>query len=171
MTKNVLQFTVLFIVLILLQVVCNKIVLFGMATPIVFIYLILRLPINLHNNWTYTIAFAMGLIVDIFSNCPGMNALSCVVMAAIRRPVFNLYVAHEDDISPIPSLASLGVPGYFKYMATLVAAYCILLFSIQAFSLHNALLTLGRITTSTVLSVVLILAIDSLVSSDREKRL
>ena len=50
MTKTVIQFIVLFLVLVVLQLVCNKIVLFNVAMPVVFIYLILRLPVNLHGG-------------------------------------------------------------------------------------------------------------------------
>ncbi|MBR2084353.1 MAG: rod shape-determining protein MreD [Muribaculaceae bacterium] len=82
-----IQFILLFIVLTVLQLVCNKIVLWGVAMPVVFIYLILRLPVNLHGGWVLTIAFFSGLIIDIFDNTPGMNALACTLMAAVRRPV------------------------------------------------------------------------------------
>ena len=47
MTKTVIQFIALFLALLVLQLVCNKIVLFNVAMPVVFIYLILRLPVNL----------------------------------------------------------------------------------------------------------------------------
>ena len=52
MTKTALQIAVLFIVLVLVQVMCYKILLFGIATPLVFIYLILRLPVTWHMNIT-----------------------------------------------------------------------------------------------------------------------
>ena len=51
MTKTVIQFIALFLALMVLQLVCNKIVLFNIAMPVVFIYLILRLPVNLHGGW------------------------------------------------------------------------------------------------------------------------
>ena len=172
MTKTVIQFIVLFVALMVLQLVCNKIVLFNIAMPVVFIYLILRLPVNLHGGWVLTIAFFSGLIVDIFNNTPGMNALACTLMAAVRRPVFNLFVSRENDMNiPIPSVDSMGVSDYFKYMATLVTGYCALIFIIQAFSLHNFVLTLARIAGSSVLSVIIIFGLDSLVSTRREKRL
>jgi len=172
MTKTVIQFIVLFLVLIVLQLVCNKIVLFNIAMPVVFIYLILRLPVNLHSAWVLTIAFFTGLIVDIFNNTPGMNALACTIMAAIRRPVFNAFVSRENDMNiPIPSVDSMGVGDYFKYMATLVTVYCTLIFLIQAFSLYNITLTLARIAASSVLSIIIIFGLDTLVSTRREKRL
>ena len=155
-----------------MQLVCNKIVLFNVAMPVVFIYLILRLPVNLHGGWVLTIAFFSGLLIDIFSNTPGMNSLACTIMAAVRRPVFNAFVSRENEMNiPIPSVDSMGVSDYFRYMATLVTLYCLLIFSIQAVTLHNALLTLARIVASSVLSVVIIFGLDTLVSTRREKRL
>ena len=172
MTKTIIQFVVLFLALIVLQLVCNKIVLFNIAMPVVFIYLILRLPVNLHGGWVLTIAFFSGLIIDIFNNTLGMNALACTLMAAVRRPVFNLFVSRENDMNiPIPSVDSLGVGDYFKYMASLVTFYCALIFLIQAFSLHDIMLTLARITGSSALSIIIVFGLDSLVSTRREKRL
>ena len=172
MTKTVIQFILLFIVLTVLQLVCNKIVLWGVAMPVVFIYLILRLPVNLHGGWVLTIAFFSGLIIDIFDNTPGMNALACTLMAAVRRPVFNMFVSRENDMNiPIPSVDSMGVGDYLKYMATLVTVYCTLIFLIQAFSLHDIVLTLARIAGSSLLSIIIIFGLDTLVSTRREKRL
>lgn len=172
MTKTVIQFIALFLALLVLQLVCNKIVLFNVAMPVVFIYLIMRLPVNLHGGWVLTIAFFTGLIMDIFNNTPGMNSLACTIMAAARRPVFNLFVSRENDMSiPIPSVDSMGVGDYFKYMATLTILYCLLIFLIQAFTLHNFLLTLARIVGSSALSIIIIFGLDTLVSTRREKRL
>jgi hypothetical protein len=172
MTKTVIQFIALFLALLVLQLVCNKIVLFNVAMPVVFIYLIMRLPVNLHGGWVLTIAFFTGLIMDIFNNTPGMNSLACTIMAAARRPVFNLFVSRENDMSiPIPSVDSMGVGDYFKYMATLTTLYCLLIFLIQAFTLHNFLLTLARIVGSSALSIIIIFGLDTLVSTRREKRL
>ncbi len=172
MTKTVIQFIVLFLALVVLQLVCNKIVLFNIAMPVVFIYLILRLPVNLHSGWVLTVAFFSGLLMDIFTNTPGMNSLACTMMAAVRRPVFNLFVSRENDMNiPIPSVDSMGIGDYFKYMATLMTIYCALIFLIQAFSLHNIVLTLARIAGSSILSIIIIFGLDSLVSTRREKRL
>ena len=172
MTKTVIQFIVLFLVLVVVQLVCNKIVLFNVAMPVVFIYLILRLPVNLHGGWVLTVAFFSGLIIDIFNNTPGMNALACTLMAAMRRPVLNAMATTEKDMNqPIPSVDTLGMGDYFKYMATLVTLYCTLIFLIQAFTLHNIALTLARIGASSLLSIVIIFGLDTLVSTRREKRL
>lgn len=173
MTKTIIHFVVLFFALVLVQIICSKMILFNLATPIVFIYLILRLPINFSINWTLTISFFMGLVIDVFNNTAGMNALACTLLAGMRRPVFNAYIIHDDDDNGniLPSIDTLGLGAYLKYMSTLVLAYCTMIFFIQAFSLHNAGLTALRIVCSAAISILLIFGFDSLVSTHREKRL
>ena len=85
---------------------------------------------------------------------------------------FNMFILKDDeDNDPFPSMDSLGITNYLKYMATLVTIYCFVLFLTQAFTLHNIGLTLLRIVASSLLSILLIFGIDSLVSTEREKRL
>lgn len=68
MSKTVLQFILLGFILVLAQVIVfNHICLFNVAVPLVFIYLLVRLPITLSVNWMLTIGFFLGLTVDIFS--------------------------------------------------------------------------------------------------------
>ena len=172
MTRNVLQFATLFIVMVIAQAICSKICLFNIAVPVIFIYFIFPLPINIGINWMMTIGFILGLTIDIFNNTQGMNALSCVILATLRRPVFRLYMPREDELSDtIPSIDSLGLGVFFRYMSTLTVIYCTLLFSIQAFSVMNFWLTIQRIVASSILSAILILGFDSLAATHREKRL
>lgn len=172
MTRNVLQFIILFFIMVLAQAICSKICLFNIAVPIIFIYFIVRLPLNIGVNWMMTIGFLLGLTIDVFNNTQGMNALSCVILATLRRPVFRLYMPRDEDMADtIPSINTLGLGIFFRYMSTLVIIYCAILFSIQAFSLMNIWLTVQRIVASSILSAVLILGFDSLAATHREKRL
>ncbi|MBQ0120648.1 MAG: rod shape-determining protein MreD [Bacteroidales bacterium] len=172
MNKSIIQFAILFVVLTLLQVVCNKVILFDVATPIIFIYLLFRFPVNMHKALLFSLAFAMGLIIDIFGNTSGMHAMACTLTAALRLPVINLYITREDEMnSPLPSIDSMGFTCYFKYVSTMALIYCTILFFIQAFTLNDLLLTVERIGASSVLSILLLLGIDSLVSTRREKKL
>ena len=168
-----MHFLILFLALLIAQVVCSKIVLFGVAMPVIYIYLILRLPVNYSTNWTLTIAFLFGLFIDMFNNTQGMNSLACTVMAMTRRPVFNFFIVMREDEEgdPVPNVDTVGVANYLKYLATMVFIFCTVLFLAQAFTLHNFPLTLLRIVASSILSILLIFGIDSLVSTEREKRL
>ena len=51
MSKNIFQTLALFVLLAIVQVlVCNNISILNFATPFVFIYVIVRLPLTLHRN-------------------------------------------------------------------------------------------------------------------------
>ena len=56
MAKTTVQFIILFVILVLVQVIFSKIMLFNVATPIIFIYLLLRLPIGLSLNAVFTLS-------------------------------------------------------------------------------------------------------------------
>lgn len=173
MTKTALQITIIAIILILAQVIVfNHVCLFGVAVPIVFIYVILRLPVTLSREWTLTIAFFLGLIVDIFSDTQGMNSLACTISAALRRPVLHLYYPRDDELTdPCPSISTLGIMTYAKFALSMSLLYCTLFFAIEAFSFHGLRLFIFRILGSTILTTALILGIDCLTISRREKRL
>ncbi len=173
MSKTTLQFLLLGLILVLAQVIVfNHICLFNVAVPMVFIYLIFRLPITLSLNWTLTVSFFLGLIVDIFSDTYGMNAVACTVVAMLKHPVLRLYVPREEDLTrPEPSMLSLGVAVYMKYLLTMTVIYCTLIFIIEAFTFFNPLQLVLRIVFSTVLSMIIMLGIDSLMTSRSEKRL
>lgn len=173
MSKTTLQFFLLGLILVLAQVIVfNHICIFNVAVPMVFIYLIVRLPITLSPNWVLTIAFFLGLIVDIFSDTYGMNALACTILAMVRRPVLRLYVPREEDLTrPEPSIQSLGAAVYMKYLLTMTLIYCTLIFLIEAFALFNPLQLVLRIVFSTLLSFVLMLGIEAIMTPRSEKRL
>lgn len=173
MSKTTLQFILLGIILVLAQaMVFNHICLFNVAVPMVFIYLIVRLPITLALNWVLTIGFLFGLTVDIFSDTYGMNAVACTVLAMLKRPVLSLYVPREEDLTrPEPSMLSLGTGVYMKYLLSMTVIYCIMIFAIEAFTFFNPMQLVLRIVFSTLLSLILMLGIDSLMTPRSEKRL
>lgn len=173
MVKTALQFILLYVIMVLAQVIVfNHICLFGYAVPLVFIYLIIKLPMTLSTNWTLTVSFLLGLTIDIFSDTQGMNSLACTLIGALRKPVLRLYFPREDEMTnPQPSTRSLGLSVYLKYVFSISFIYCSLFFLIESFSLFNPVRLLIKIASSTLLTFIIIIAIDSLTSNRREKRL
>lgn len=164
MTRTTLIFIFWSLILVLAQaVVFNHICLFNVAMPFVFIYIIMRLPVTLSQNWVLTIAFFMGLAVDVMSDTQGMNSLSCTVLAGLRKPVLRLYFPREEDFTyPQPCIRSLGFGVYLKYALTMAFIYCLMIFMIEAFTFFNFLRILLRIVCSTLLTTVLLLCFDAL---------
>ena len=166
MTKNALISTLVFLLMIFLQVVCNRICLFNIAVPFVFIYFILRLPLSLSVNWVMALSFIIGLVIDMFSNTYGMYAMSSTIIGALRKPIFTLFYPREDEMSnPIPSINTLGVGTYVKYMFSLVLLFCIIIYVIQLFTFYNWGLTFLRIIGSSLLTAVIIFGFDSIATT------
>ena len=144
---------VLFILIVLLQVLLlNRISLFGVATPVLYLYFLLKLPMGRNLYYVIISGFLLGLIIDIFLNTPGMNAAATTIVAACRKPIMNLFFEKEeyDDF----------VPGIYTATGPFIR------FTILMMLLHLTLLlpaTLLRIAASSVISIPLIFALDSFI--------
>ena len=172
-TRSALRYLLAYILLVPLQaLVFDHMVLFNVAVPFVFIYLIVMLPVTLGTNLSVALGFLAGFGVDLFADTPGMNALSCTILAFARKPVFHLYVTMDEDLAGrAPSSQTMGSAEFLKYLLTLSLAYSILIFTIEAFQLFIPRLMLLRILGSTLYTFLLIYTLDSLLIRRREKRL
>ncbi len=172
MTKFAIRYAITFLLLIPAQaIIFNHLILFDVAVPIVFIYLILILPLTLGTNLSTALGFLCGLGVDIFCDTPGVNALSCTLLAFARKPLFHLYVSMDDDLAGrSPSSYNMGHSAYMKFMVTMVLIYCTLVFTVEAFQFFNFRLLLLRIAASTLYTFILLYALDNLTFRNREAR-
>lgn len=163
-SSSILRYLLLWICLVLVQVlVCDHMMLFGVAFPFLFIYLILCLPMNIGLNWLLTIAFLTGLCIDVFSDNLGLNSFCCVIMAILRKPVFYAYITKEDRFRDVePSVVSLGWNNFMKYAVTLTAIYSFLAFAIEYFSIQAFGIILVDGFFSTLLTFFLMLGVDAL---------
>ena len=158
--------------LLLQTLIFNHVVLFHVAVPVVFIYFIIRMSTGLSQNVLLTLSFLLGLCVDIFSDTPGVNALCCTILAGVKKSVFYLYVQRDDNNKDIiPSISRLGILDYSKYLLTMTAIYCVLTFSVEYFSLASFKDIVIAAVSSTILSFILMLGLDSLIITPRAKRL
>lgn len=165
MAKTIFNNIFILICLILIQImICNHIMIFNVAMAFVFIYVIVRLPMNLDTGWVLTWAFLIGLIIDIFSDTLGVNALSCTLLAILRKPVLYAYIPRDDRTKDIePSLASLGFGIYAKYLLSMCCIYCLLLFVIEYFNYAAIKEVIIMSASSALFTFVLLLGIDSLI--------
>lgn len=161
-----LKYVLLFAVLVLVQVlICSNILLFGVAVPFLFIYFIIVLPLKVSLNVLMVLSFLLGLIIDLFCDCPGLNSMACLLLSVVKKPLFYAYMPKEDKfINAVPCISTMGWVGYCKYIITLCAIFSLLVFCIELFSFAS----FGRIilmaAASALFTFILILATDSLVN-------
>lgn len=172
LSGTTIRFIGLFIILVLLQVlIFNHILLFGVAVPLVFIYFIISLPVGMNLNLLFTLAFLIGFIIDVFSDTMGLNSLSCVLMSVLKTPVFYAYIPRDDESRFMyPSIRSMGWVEYSKYLISMTAIYCILLFTVEYLSFASFGIILLMILGSSILTFFLMLAIESIFMAGIEKR-
>jgi len=151
-----------FVLLILLQVLLlNRISLFGLATPVLYGYFLLKLPMGRNPFFVIISAFLMGLMIDIFLNTPGMNAAAITIVAALRKPVMDLFFEKEEYDEFIPGIYTATGP-FVRFTIFMVLLHLTLLFFIESFTLFNLTSTLLRMITSSVITILLIVTLDSL---------
>lgn len=151
-----------FVGLVFLQVlILNNVHIAGYATPFVYIYFLLRLELNISRNETLLWGFVLGLCVDIFSNTPGMNGAATVLLAFVRPFLLRLFTP-RDTQEIVPSIKNLGFLSYLKYLLVAVFIHHAALFTISFFSFSDIQTLTLQIVGSTVLTVVCIIAIDSI---------
>ncbi len=160
MTNNWVKQLISFVVLLLLQVlVLNHISFWGYATPFLYIYFIIKMPIGTNRNLLMLIGFVLGFIIDIFCNTPGINAAAAVFAAFVRRPVQGLFFAREDFEQFVPNMMTLGA-AFMKYAIVITLIHHLLLISFSSFSYFNIQTIILRVISSTILTSILIFAIE-----------
>lgn len=154
---------VLFVALILLQtLLLNRISLFGIVIPVLYIYFLLKLPVGRNRYYVIISAFLMGLIIDIFLNTPGMNTAAITIVAAFRKNILGLFFEREGYDDFVPGINTAAGP-FVRFTIFMVLLHLTLLFFIESFTLFNLKNTLLRIVTSSIVTIPLIIAFDSLI--------
>ena len=105
-----------------------------------------------------TIAFAMGLAVDMFNNTLGIHAAACVLIAFVRPYLLKLMAPRDGYEGERPlSLQVMGFGWFITYCLLMVFMHHAVLFYLEVFRLNEFFSTLFRMLLSMILTVGLIL--------------
>lgn len=151
----------LFVAFVLVQaVVLGRIHLFNCATPLFYVYFITMFPRN-YPKWGILLwGFLMGMLVDAFSNTPGLASASLTLIAAVQPYFFELFVPRDSAEDLKPSLATIGSVKYTYYIVALVLLYCLVFYSLEFFNFFNWLLWAMCVLGSTLITLALIFAFE-----------
>ena len=159
--EKILNRIVWFIGLLLVQILLfNKIYLFGLATPFIYVYFILVLDKEVDRNALMLQAFALGLMVDVFCNTPGVNAGASVLLAFTRARLLRMFMPREEYENFEPGIRTMGVWPFLRYAFVAVLLHHSALFMLEAFSLAHIGNLLLRVLCSTLLTVMLVMSIE-----------
>jgi len=159
-----------FIILVAVQVlIFNNVQISGYLNPYVYILFIMLLPPKLPKALVLILAFVMGFTIDIFADSYGIHTAASVLLAYIRPGILSLVsVKGGEDLEAI-GIKQLRFGRFFTYSGILCLIHHFTLFYLEAFRLNEFLDTFTRALFSTIISLLLILMIESLRSKSQTR--
>ena len=118
------------------------------ATPFLYLYIILKLPVGESRSEQLFLAFLAGLLVDMFSNTPGMHAFACTLVGFFREGIIQMHMGKDLPEGIYPSYRAFGYGGFFRYVLTFVVLHHVALFLIESLTLFDPLFMAVRIMSS-----------------------
>ncbi|MGN1237213.1 MAG: rod shape-determining protein MreD [Bacteroidaceae bacterium] len=155
-------------IIALQTVVLNHIHIYGYATPLICVYLIITLPINTPRLTMLTWGFLVGLTQDIFANTPGVMTSTLTLVAMMHN---NLLIVLGDqdkddkDEGVMPSIKTLGTMPFLRYAGGAVLIETTVFYLLMTFNFAAPLDTLINIAGSSILSFLIIWFIESIRSN------
>ena len=158
-----IQHIVRFFILVALQVFfLNNIQVSGYVNPYVYLLFILLLPPKLPKILVLFLGFLMGLTIDMFADSYGIHSAATVLIAYIRPSILSLVsIKGGEDLEEI-SIKQLKFGRFFTYSSILCLIHHFTLFYLEAFRLNEFVDTFGRAFFSTLISLSLLLLIESI---------
>lgn len=154
--KNIIRF----IMFILVQVyVLSQIPpLHQFISPYLYFLYILWLPFDVPRPALMLIAFIFGLTLDYFLGVPGLHAAPCVLIAYLRPFLINVLISQEGTELNYaePSIKSMGFAPYALYVLVFTFLHHFYLVLIEWLHFGNFWYFLGKVTATTVMSLLLI---------------
>ena len=106
-------------------------------------------------------SFALGLAVDVFSNTPGLAAGSLTFIGVLQPYLLELFVPRDSIDEMEVSVGTLGWGKFILLSVVLLILFCLLFFALEAFNFFDWIYWLECAGSSALLTLVLILAIES----------
>lgn len=163
MNIEFLKRLLLFVSLLFIQaLVLGHIHLFGVATPLLYIYFVISFRRG-YPRWAVLLwSFFLGLGVDVCLNTPGVAAASMTFLGLIQPYVLELFLQRDSEEDVQPTISGIGIVkfGYYSFLLTMV--YCLVFFTIETFNFFDWEKWLLNISGSTVLTFALVLVIGNL---------
>ena len=150
------------ILLVLQALICNHVHIMGYATPIIQVLFVAWMPLNSNRTGNLVWAFALGLLLDMFANTPGISAASLTLTAMVQYSLVHMMAPKDAVDDMVPNYGSMGVWNYIQYLALLTAVHHLMYFVLEFFSFSNPLDMLLSLLTSVLLSLLIMLTLETM---------
>ncbi len=150
-----------FVFLVLLQVlVLNNVHINHYATPLFYIYFILKIDSNIGRKNLMLWAFALGFCIDMFSNTPGMNAAASVLLAFCRPLLLRSHILRGSPEVFEPGVRAMGFSHFLRYALTGTLIHVGALDMLDAFSFVHIRILLFSIVSDVLMTLFCIVCVE-----------
>ena len=152
-----------FVVFVLFQaLVINNMQLFGVITPFIYFYVLLKMPFDISRSTIILLAFILGFIMDSFLNTFGLHTAACSLLGFIRNPLIAQFAdVKELPAGSIPSNKLFGFARFSYFMLIMVTIHHLVLFSIDSIGSFLPLQFLVRMSLSIVFTALIMVIIET----------
>jgi len=168
MNNYLIKYSLLIILLVLLQVlIMNNVLFLGYINPLVYILFIFVFPIKENKNTLLLFSFFLGLLIDFFSNSGGSNSAAIVLIAYIRLPILRLIQNNIEFDFLLFTIKKLNLIQIIIYIFSLVFIHHLILFYFEYYTLKNfGYILLKVLYTSFLSSFIIGLAVSLFVKNN-----
>ena len=172
--NNLLKNSIRFVLFLLIQIIIlNEIPpIHQYITPYLYFMFLLMMPFGMSRISLTLLGFVFGYSLDIFTNTPGLHAAACTLIGYIRPSILNLLLAQEtsEDLKNEPSVSTMGWGPFVVYVLFLTFIHHFYLVLLEWLQFGNFGYFIGKVFSSTLMSVLLILLVELLLNRRNQKR-
>ena len=172
--NNIIKNSIRFVLFLLIQIIILNEVppLHQFVTPYVYFIFLLWLPFGTSRLSMTLLGFIFGYALDLFSNTPGLHAAACTLLGYLRPSILNLLLAQEasEEISKEPSIGTMGWGPYFIFVFILTFIHHFYLVLLEWLQFGNFTYFIGKVISTTLMSVLLIFLIELIMNRRKLKR-
>lgn len=159
-----------FVIIFLLQIVLINNLGLTVIVPMIYLYIIIKLPFSINSLYVIMIAFMLGLLFDLSVMTPGVQSFTITLTAFLRTPIRNLFLSRDLQAnSKIPALSLKNNSAYLLYATTLIASYYFILQIVDGMIAVSLFKFLLNIVVGTLVTMILLILFDRLFYSKKQK--
>jgi rod shape-determining protein MreD len=160
-----------FVFVALIQILfLNRISLFGYVTPLFYIWLIVKFDSYMKRSGMLLWAFFLGLVLDMFSGTPGLNAASATLLAMVQPGIVKMFVQTERYEQLFPGSATMGGRPFAGYLLIMTVLHHTVYFILRSIPLGDWSVLVLKVVFSTLLTFIFMIVAERLTLSSSSKR-
>lgn len=156
--NDAIKYTILFIVLILVQViVLNNVLFWGYINPMLYILFVIIYPFKKDRGLFLLLSFLLGLSIDFFSDSGGINAAATLFIAYIRLPLLKGILRKPEIDYPVFNIHKITFLRLLSFTAVLTFIHHFVLFSLEYLKFNAILTIFSRTILTSFFTIILII--------------